>query len=73
MLVGPPGAGKSTVCQRIIQNAARPWTRVCQVCYAFFFLAAEIWFEITGSHGDLICVNDDQMAYLMKPLEILLS
>ncbi|KAG0560402.1 hypothetical protein KC19_10G178600 [Ceratodon purpureus] len=30
MLVGPPGAGKSTVCQKIIQNAARPWTRVCQ-------------------------------------------
>lgn len=33
MLVGPPGSGKSTVCQKIVQNSARPWTRVCQVCF----------------------------------------
>lgn len=31
-LIGPPGSGKSTVCEKIVQNAARPWTRVCQVC-----------------------------------------
>ncbi len=32
MLVGPPGSGKSTICNKIIPNAARPWTRICQVC-----------------------------------------
>ncbi|CAM6043843.1 unnamed protein product [Sphagnum compactum] len=30
MLVGPPGSGKSTICNKIIPNAARPWTRICQ-------------------------------------------
>ncbi|XP_024389394.1 transcription factor bHLH140 isoform X3 [Physcomitrium patens] len=30
MLVGPPGAGKSTVCQKIVQIAVRPWKRICQ-------------------------------------------
>lgn len=52
MLVGPPGAGKSTVCQKIIQSAARPWTRVCQVCYISLkhtLSTTETCFEIAGS------------------------
>lgn len=31
MLIGPPGSGKSTFCQKVLHNPSRPWTRICQV------------------------------------------
>ncbi|KAJ6755701.1 APRATAXIN [Salix purpurea] len=30
ILVGAPGSGKSTFCERVIGSSLRPWTRICQ-------------------------------------------
>lgn len=30
ILVGPPGSGKSTFCERVMQVSSLPWVRICQ-------------------------------------------
>ncbi|GAB2299123.1 hypothetical protein Dimus_033195 [Dionaea muscipula] len=30
ILVGPPGSGKSTFCDQVIEASSRPWVRICQ-------------------------------------------